>query len=161
VGLGQDLGTHVKSHISERITGKNPVGSSDSPADISYEVVDQRDSTLSGSRAITLVSEKKWGWNSEINDYEYGQRTMRIFTLADDRVHVFQYAASLEDHERHLSVVDSIADSFKITSTGLYKTIGAAGVAVGVAGVSGALILNVPYIRKKEKESGLVFFEYF
>lgn len=147
VGLGQDLAAHVKSQIAERITGKNILGSGDSPADISYQVVDQRDSTLSGNRAITLVSDKKWGWNSEINDYEYGQRTMRIFTLDDDRVYVFQYAASLEDYERHLSVVDSIAASFKITSTGLYKTIGAAGVAVGVAGASGFLILKAR--RKK------------
>ena len=69
VGLGQDLAAHVKSHITERITGKNILGSNDSPAEISYQVVDQRDSTLSGNRAVTLVSEKKWGWNNEINDY--------------------------------------------------------------------------------------------
>ena len=142
VSLGQDLAAHVNSHISENIVGKNPVDGLDSPAAISYEVVDKRESTLSGNSAITLVSDKKWGWNSDINDYEYGQRTMRIFTLEDDRVYVLQYAASLGEYDRHLSSVENIASSFKITSTGLYKTIGVAGAAVGIAGVSGFLILK-------------------
>ena len=142
VGLGQGLTAHVKSYIEERITGKNIAGPSDSPAEISYQVVEQRDSMLSGTRAITVVSDKKWGWNSEINDYEYGQRTMRIFTLDDDRVYVFQYAASLEDYDRHLSVAGNIASTLQITSSGLYKTIGAAGVAVGLGALSGFLILK-------------------
>jgi hypothetical protein len=147
VGLGHDLAAHVKSHVVERITEKNIVGSSDSPAEISYEVVDQRDSTLSGNRAITLVSDKKWGWNSEINAYENGQRTMRIFTLEDDRVYSIQYAASSEDYDRYLSAAENIAATLKITSSGLYKTVGAAGVAVGVGAVSGFLILKAR--RKK------------
>jgi hypothetical protein len=147
VGLGQSLADHVKSHVSENIVGKNPIDSTDSPADISYQVVDQRNSMLSGNSAITLVTDKKWGWNSETNDYDYGQRTMRIFTLEDDRVYVLQYAASLEEYDRHLSSVENIASSFKITSTGLYKTIGVSGVGVVVAGASGFLILKAR--RKK------------
>lgn len=147
VTLGQSLADHVKSYVSENIMGKNPIDSSDSPADISYQVVDQRNTMLSGNSAITLVTEKRWGWNSETNGYDYGQRTMRIFTLEDDRVYVLQYAASLEEYDRHLSSVENIASSFKITSTGLYKTIGVSGVAVGVAGASGFLILKAR--RKK------------
>ena len=67
---------------------------------------------------------------------------MRIFTLDDDRVYVFQYAASLKDYDRHLTVAENIASTFKITSSGLYKTVGAAGVAVGVVALSGFLILK-------------------
>jgi hypothetical protein len=150
VTLGQNLAQHVNSYVSENIIGKN----SESDSGINYRVVSQESSTLSGNSAIALITEKRWGWNAEANDYDSGQRMMRIFTVEDDRVYVLQYAASTDIFDNHLTTVDTIASSFKITATGLYKTIGMSAAAAGVAAVSGFLMLKA----RRRKDSLTAFF---
>lgn len=146
VGFWQSLEAHVKTYVAVNIVGMNSV-SADSPAATIYEVVEQRKTTLSQNDAIALVSEKKWGWNDELGDYEYAQRYLRIFTVEDDRIYILQYDAPLEEYDKYLPLAEETAAKFEITSTGLQKTLWALAIAITIAGISGYLVVKAK--RKK------------
>lgn len=152
VGFGQNLEDRVQAYISDKQARINDAGAG-SPQEIRYDVIEQKDGTLSGLHAITLVTETRWNWNADTGNYDSASRSMRIFTIHDDRMYILYYDVPLEKYDMYLGEVSAMASSFTITSTGLQKMLGAGTVLVGAAGVSGFLVLKAR--RNRNSLTGL------
>lgn len=142
-GLDNPLQRHVDSFIEKNIEGRDGSGG-DGDGGPATRILETADATLAGSPAKVLVYEKSWTGDDE---QQFSYRTMRIFTVKDDRAYSLQYVAPSDRFERHLPEVQQAAGSFQITSTGLGKALAAGAVAAAIGAAALLFVLRARRCR--------------
>ncbi len=122
IGFGQDLSYHIDSFLLEK---REKIGlvNDDENENKSFKVVERTQTSLSGNPATVIVVEQKETWTNLNQVRENDFRTMRAYTIEDDKIYIIEFEGSFNAYDKHVETGKEIISSFEITSTGFYKTV--------------------------------------